>query len=90
MARDYRSAWGPYSLWAEVGLDCQTSQDRRDAPERRQARPLQDAQWMAARPCEGPAALQKAVPQAMQDELVLPPGKTALRQASPPPVPQAQ
>jgi len=45
---------------------------------------------MAARPWERQGVLQKAVPQAMPDELVLPPGKTALGRVSPPPAPQAQ
>jgi len=51
-------------------------------------RPLQDAQWLAARPCERQAALQKAVPQAMSDELAFPQGQV-VRQISPPREPQA-
>jgi hypothetical protein len=71
LARDCPWAKDLDSLWA-VGLDCQASQDRRDAPERRQVRPLQDVQRMAARPCERQAVLQKAVQQAMPDELAFP------------------
>jgi len=51
-------------------------------------RPLQDAEWLAARPCERQAALQKAVPQAMSDELAFPQGQV-VRQISPPREPQA-
>jgi len=47
-------------------------QQRRDAPERLQVRPLQDAQWMAARQCERQAVLETVVPQAMPDELAFP------------------
>jgi len=72
----------------EVGLQCQVLQQRRDAPERHQVRPLQDAQWLDARPCERQAALQKAVPQAMSDELAFPQGQV-VRQISPPREPQA-
>jgi len=73
----------------EVGLQCQVLQQRRDAPERHQVRPLQDAQWLAARPCERQAVLQKAVPQAIPDELAFPRESVVRRQVSPPREPQA-
>jgi len=76
------------SLWAEVGQQ-QVLRQRRVAPERRQVRPLQDVQWMAARPCGRQAVLRKAVPQAMPDELAFPQGRVVLRQVSPPREPQA-
>ena len=52
--------------------------------------PPQDAQQLAACPREPQDVPGRAVPQAMQDGVVLPPGKKALRQVSLPPVPQAQ
>ncbi len=86
MARDCRSAWDPYFLWKEV------EQERLVAPERSDvwAQRQQDAQRLAACPQELQDGPWRAVPQAMQDELALPLGKTALRPVLPPPVPQAQ
>ena len=88
MARDCRSAWGPYCLWAEAAQERPVALEHSDVWGQP---PLQGAQQLAAYPRELQDVPWRAVPQAMRDELVLPPGeKTALRQVSPPPVPQAQ
>jgi len=88
-ARDCPQAKDLDSLWAESGLGRQVLRERQDEPERRQVRPLQDAQWMAARPWERQGVLQKAVPQAMPDELMFQREQVVLRQVSPPREPQA-
>jgi hypothetical protein len=85
MARDCRSAWDPYFLWEEVALERLVALVRSDVWAQQQ-----DAQRLAACPQGLPDGPWRAAPQAMRDELVLPPGKTALRQVLPPPVPQAQ
>jgi hypothetical protein len=87
MARDCRSAWGPYSLWAEVEQGRPVALEHSDVWAQLQP---QDARQWAACPQELQDVPRRPVPQAMQDELVLPPGKTTLGQVSPPPVPQAQ
>ena len=86
MARDCRSAWDPYFLWEEVEQERLVARERSDVWARQQ----QDAQRLAACPQELQDVPWRAVPQAMQDELVLPLGKTALRQVLPTPAPQAQ
>jgi hypothetical protein len=87
MARDCRSAWGPYSLGAELWQERPLVLQHSDGWVQRQP---QDAQQLAACPQELQDVPWRTVPQAMQDELVLPPGKTALRRVSPPLTPQAQ
>ncbi len=87
MARDCRSAWGPYSLWAEVEQERPVALEHSDVWAQQ---PPQDAQQLVACPQGLQDVPRRAVPQGMQDELVLPPGKSALRQVSPVPVPQAQ
>ena len=85
MDRDCRSAWGLYSQWAEIEQERLVALEHSDG----WAQP-QDAQQLAACPQGLQDVPRRVVPQAMQDELVLSPGKMALTQVSPAPVPQAQ
>ena len=87
MAHDCRSAWDPYSRWAEVEQEHPVALQHSDVWARQ---PPQGAQQLAACSRELQDVPWRAVPQAMRDELVLPPGRKALGQVSPPPAPQAQ